>query len=221
MSTRSSSRFIFLLLFSIGFATTAPAQASARIVCFGDSITKRGYPAIVGELLGVESINAGVGGHTSGEGLRRMTADVLEKNPDVVVIFFGTNDIRVDNAKKHTPPAKYQANLEEMIAQCRKIDAKVVLCTLPPIKAEPFFQRHDQKVFDAAGGLSALIMAQQQAAIAAAKNHNVVLVDLQKILLTEPKWMSPDGVHPSDEGNTIIANHIAKAIEPLLAGRFK
>ena len=221
MPARSTQRIICLLTLLIGCAATASAQTSARIVCFGDSITKRGYPAIVGELLGVESINAGVGGHTSSEGLRRMSTDVLEKKPDVVVIFFGTNDIRVDNPKKHTSPEKYQSNLEAMIAACQKIDAKVVLCTLPPIKADPFFQRHDRKVFDAAGGLPVLIAAQRRAAIAVAKEHSVALVDLQKLLAEEPNWMSPDGVHPNEEGNRIIAKHIAAAIEPLLGSRSK
>lgn len=220
MPLRLSNLLICCLVLWVGSATTL-AETPLRVICFGDSITKRGYPAIVGDLLGVESINAGVGGHTSGEGLRRMSADVLEKDPDVVVIFFGTNDIRVDNANKHTPPAKYKSNLEAMITACRKINAKVVLCTLPPIKEEPFFKRHDRKVFEDFGGLAALITAQHQAAISVAKEHNVTLVDFQTLLAAEPVWMSPDGVHPSEAGNAIIAKHIANAIKPLIAERAK
>ena len=217
MKNRIPAALFFVFLVAGGSASFSRAEERARVVCFGDSITKRGYPAILSELLDVESINAGVAGHTSGEGLRRMQRDVLEKAPDVVVILFGTNDLRVDNAKKHIAPEKYRENLVTMVKGCRERGAKVVLCTLPPINAEPFFQRHDRKVFEAAGGLTKLITELREAAVAVAEAHKVPLVDFQKLLATKPQWMSPDGVHPSGAGNKLIAEYVAKAIEPLLA----
>lgn len=213
---------LFLLpVLLLGSASIAHAQSRGRVVCFGDSITKRGYPSILGALLGVETVNAGVAGHTSGEGLRRMSADVLEKKPDVVVIFFGTNDIRVDNEKKHTPPPQYQSNLETMIKACRDQGAGVVVCTLPPINADTYFKRHDRDVYEAAGGLEDLIQAQRLAAVSVAERHKAPLVDLHKRLAMEPQWMSGDGVHPGKEGNAIIAKHIAKAVAPLLPAGLK
>ena len=41
------------------------ALAENPVVCFGDSITKRGYPKVLGKLIGVEAVNAGVAGNTS------------------------------------------------------------------------------------------------------------------------------------------------------------
>ncbi|TWU58722.1 Arylesterase precursor [Rubripirellula tenax] len=194
---------------------TADPSSRWMVVCFGDSITKRGYPSILGQMLDVETTNAGVAGNTSGEGLRRMQADVLSKNPDAVVVFFGTNDLRVD-ATKHVPPQQYEKNLEAIIDACRKQDAEVVLCTLPPIREEAFFKRHPRELYDAAGGLPVLVSAYQQAAIRVVAKHDVTLVDLQQILRGEPSWMSADGVHPSAEGNAIIAKHIARVIAPLI-----
>ena len=72
-----------------------------KVVCFGDSITTRGYPAELAALLNVEAINAGVGGNSTAKGLKRITKDVLQKSPDIVVIFFGTNDLRVDTSRVH------------------------------------------------------------------------------------------------------------------------
>lgn len=195
---------------------SAVLDSRPKVVCFGDSITNRGYPAILGESLGVEAINAGVGGNTTTKALRRMKQDVLDHKPDVVVIFFGTNDLRVDNETVHVPVAEYRDNLSTMIAACRQQGASVVLCTLPPIEVEPFFTRHDRGVFDQAGGLPKLIAAYQQAASRVATDNKIPLVDLQTLLTSQPEWLSDDGVHPSDAGNAIIAKHIGDAVAPLL-----
>ncbi|TWT79283.1 Arylesterase precursor [Planctomycetes bacterium CA13] len=196
-------------------ATSSTAKsAPLRIVCFGDSITKRGYPAILAEILGVEAINAGVAGHTSAQGLHRMQTDVLNKKPDVVVIFFGTNDLRVD-AEKCVPVVKYKENLETMIDACRKQQADVVLCTLPPIDPNKYFLRHQRESFDAVGGLPHLITQYQKTAIQVAAEHDVALVDLQKVLKQDPNWISHDGVHPNKEGCELIAKQIAQAVASL------
>ena len=108
---------------------TAHATAE-KVVCFGDSITKRGYPRLLGQTLGVEAINAGVGGHSSVQALRRMSSDVLDHQPDVVVIFFGTNDLRADADHAYVPVAKYRANLKTMITKCRDQGSRVVLLSL-------------------------------------------------------------------------------------------
>ena len=43
-----------------------------------------------------------------------------------------------------------------------------------------------------------------------------VLVDLAIELPKQPKWMHKDGVHPSTEGNTIIADQITKVVQPFI-----
>lgn len=209
-------------LWMIGLLLTAPAAAAepgtapAKIVCFGDSITQRGYPKALGRLLKTDPINAGVPGNTTAQALRRMPEDVLAHDPDVVVILFGTNDSRIDNAKVHVPVDKYRANLEQMIKACTRNKARVVLCTVPPINPEPYFKRHEKKTFDAAGGLARLLAEYRAAALRVAASRKVPVVDLNQILLREPGWMGSDGVHPRKRGNTIIARHIAEAVRPLL-----
>ena len=189
--------------------------AKVKIVCFGDSITKRGYPEIITKELGVEVINSGVAGHTSSQGLRRMKKDVLDHEPDIVVVFFGTNDIRVDS-KKHVPLKQYQRNLEEIAQVCEKAGAKVVFCTAPPIKTEVYFQRHEKSDYEKVGGLEKLLANYQEAARVLGKELKIPVVDLATELPKDPKWMHKDGVHPSPEGNQIIADHITKVIRPLL-----
>ncbi|SMP69372.1 Lysophospholipase L1 [Neorhodopirellula lusitana] len=195
----------------------ASAVSPCDIVCFGDSITNRGYPSILGSTLGVDSVNAGVGGNTTAKALRRMSTDVIARKPKVVVILFGTNDLRVDSPKVHVPLDKYEANLHEMVAKCRKIGAKTVICSPTPIVAEQFLQRHEQAIYDQAGGLSQLLESYCETAARVAKNEQIPFVDLNKIMQTEPEWFTKDGVHPDETSCALIAKHIAKAAAPLLS----
>jgi len=193
-----------------------PSSEKKRVVCFGDSITKRGYPEILGEALDVDAVMAGVAGHSSAAGLRRMKKDVLEREPDVVVIFFGTNDARVDSERVHVPVKKYEENLETMVDECEKIGAKVVICTLPPIDEAIYYTRHERELYEEAGGIPALWESYRQAAIKVAKKNKLPLVDLNKELKAKPEWLSKDGVHPSAAGTRIIAGLISETVKPLV-----
>jgi lysophospholipase L1-like esterase len=193
--------------------------AAARIVCFGDSITKQGYPELVGKALGVETINAGVGGNTTANGLKRIQKDVLDHKPTVVIVFFGTNDSRPSDEPVHVPVEKYQANLEQIVDLCQKAGAKVVVCTPPPIDAEPYFKRHKREKIEAAGGLEKVLGQYRAAAVRAAEAKKAIVVDLNQLFAKEKQaeWLSPDGVHPTAKGKEMIARWVADAVKPLVA----
>ena len=190
--------------------------STSTVVCFGDSITNSGYYKILGEKLGVNAINAGVGGNSTAKALRRLSNDVLKQKPDVVVILFGTNDLRADAERVFVPLDQYKVNLKAMVNQCRDAGAKVVLCTIPPIGHEAFFARHKREPFDKLGGLAKVIESYRDTASDVADSLSVSLVDLNRLLEEHPEWRSKDGVHPSEQGNVIIARHIALAVSPLL-----
>ena len=81
------------------------------LVCFGDSLTAgygaakpgeddrtKSYPAFLqerfdGEKINILAENAGVSGDTTGMGLLRVENDVLAKDPGIVIIQFGANDL--------------------------------------------------------------------------------------------------------------------------------
>ena len=220
-SRRSRSSALGTLMFSgqWNHGLTQSEVANPVIVCFGDSITKRGYNEVLGQLLDVQAINAGVAGNSTAKGLRRMSRDVLENDPDVVVILFGTNDLRADAEKVFVPLKQYKANLESMVDQCQEIGAGVVLCTLPPINHDAFFTRHERQPFDSHGGLAAMIESYRNTAREVATAHSIPLVDLNGLLAETPRWISKDGVHPSEEGTAIIAKHVAAALAPLLTSQ--
>ena len=199
-----------------GSRSIANEPADATVVCFGDSITNRGYYKTLGDLLSVRTINSGVGGHSSKMGLRRIKQDVLDHKPDVVVILFGTNDMRVDAPKVYVPVAQYRKNLRAMVDACAENGADVVMCTLPPIDKTEYFKRHQEKDFEELGGFEKTLQDYHAAAQAVAAKQGLPIVDLNTILRREPDWLSKDGVHPSPKGNSVLAKLVAQAVAPLL-----
>ena len=186
------------------------------IVCYGDSITKRSYPDILATLVNANVVRSAVAGQSTGQAMSRLESEVLPNSPDVVVILFGTNDIRVDSEKVHVTPDKFRSNLTKMVTDCQKVGAKVVLCTLPPINKDAYFKRHDKKSYEDNGGLASLIADYRSIASVVAKANHATLVDLNALLADDTDWLSSDGVHPTEVGNSILAKHIAAAVRPLL-----
>lgn len=186
------------------------------IVCFGDSITNRGYPAELAKILGVEVLNAGIGGNTTRQGLRRMEKDVLDFRPKLVVILFGTNDSRLADQDVHVPLDQYTANLAKMIESCVARQIRVALCTVPPIDSEPYFERHDEENFAKAGGLQKVLDDYRDATLQVAKKYDLPVIDLHLLLEAERDWQHPDGVHPSRQGNKLIAQLVAQQVESLI-----
>ena len=109
-----------------------------KIVRLGDSVTgiyyhtggRRAYPEMLEIALRqvapeaeISVINAGISGNSTIDALKRLQKDVLDHRPDVVTVMFGLNDMA------RVPENDFQANLEQIIAQCRGVNAAVILCT--------------------------------------------------------------------------------------------
>ncbi|HEX2973696.1 MAG TPA: GDSL-type esterase/lipase family protein, partial [Tepidisphaeraceae bacterium] len=218
-------RFYEGQMFVFGLAPKTPAELGLptakpfTVVCLGDSITHAGYPAELEKILSVQVINAGVPGNTSRQGLARLEKDVLRHRPDVVIVCFGANDSRLDAPKIHVPLKEYEQNLAEIIDRCETTGAKVLLGTLPPIDPEPYYQRHPKEYYTTVGGLEALVATYREAALRVAAARRVPVVDLNHMLTQEPAWRKPDGVHPTEAGNRIIARLFANEVEALLKKR--
>ena len=93
---------LYCVLYVLGLTLLTafiPSMQKKKIIFFGDSITQAGvepggYIVKVGELAGKEKLSdkydfvgAGIGGNKVYDLYLRMEADVLSKNPDVVIIF--------------------------------------------------------------------------------------------------------------------------------------
>ena len=89
-----------LLFMIISCSNTNQTQITKinSIVCFGDSLTNgygakegKSYPYFLQQLTDIPVINKGVNGHTSQDGLNRIS-DILKIKNALVIVEFGAND---------------------------------------------------------------------------------------------------------------------------------
>ncbi len=197
------------------------------VVCLGDSITmgvrlkpEEKYPAVLETLVpGIRVVNSGIGGNTSGQGLARFQKDVLAHQPDVVVLFFGTNDsVLTGPGKYRVALPQYVANLREMIRQCRQRQIKVVFCTLLPINHEPYFTRHPKEYYQPEGGLDKILARYRNAVVQIGQREHVPVVDLYAAFAKDMTLLQgpPDGVHPNARGSRAIAVLVGEQLKQTL-----
>ncbi len=186
-----------------GAGVPLPANAPV-IVTFGDSLTAgvsgRSYPDQLQELLlkehyGYRVDNQGVSGDTSTDGLARID-NVLAAHPALVVLEFGGND-----GLRGLPVASTRQNLAQMIEQIQSAKVPMVLLgiTLPPNYGTDYV-----KTFT--GMFPSL-----------AKQYKVPIMPFLLLhVYRDGALMQPDGVHPNEKGNTVVAQDVYRLIRPLL-----
>lgn len=209
------------------------------IVMFGDSTTApRGSLKVyatrvetmlqsVGSSFGVH--NAGIGGNTTRDALKRLQTDVLKYNPRIVVMQFGINDSAVDvwrnppATEPRVPLAEYLSNLRSMIAAAQEAKAKVILMTPNPLRWTPKIKElYGKPPYDPAaedGFDSAMLAGYNDALRKLAAELKVPLVDVRAAYpefaakhQTTIEGMLLDGMHPNDLGQQLVAELLVPAI---------
>lgn len=191
-------------------ADPAPTRA-ARVVVLGDSISAgyglspdEAYPALLGELarkagLDVEVVNAGVGGDTSAGGLRRVEWALTWK-ADVLVIALGGND-----GLRGLRPADMEKNLQGIVdkAKAKWPEIRIVLAGMQmPGNMGPGYTRDFSAVFPRV----------------AEANKAALVPFLLDGVGGDPRLNQPDRIHPTAEGQEIIARTVWEVLEPVLRG---
>lgn len=210
LPTSSFFPVILCALLWMTSGTTAFAdQNNQRIVFLGDSITagyglkkEQAYPKLIETLaaaqgIPITSVNAGLSGDTTRGGLRRLK--ILVKKPvDICVIALGGND-----GLRGIPPEVSQANLTAMVDLIRKAqpNAKVLVAgmQMPNNMGENYTQAF-RKIF----------------ATVAKEKKTAHLPFLLEGIAGSAEHNLPDRIHPNAKGQTVIAQHVFKALLPLL-----
>ena len=183
--------------------------------------------AYVAEHTGVEIVNRARMGMTAAGGLCQMKADIAAGvTGEVAFIEFGGNDsdfdwraISEDPSATHlpkTPIKEYEATLKSMIALAKEKGMRVILCTLPPILSERYFE------FFSAGGLNRdNILAwlgdmnkiyrfhERYSLVLTRLSHECgcPLLDLRAAFLEkwDPRpYYCRDGIHPNGDGQILL-----------------
>jgi len=204
-----------------------PIQKKQRIVFFGDSITEAGvkptgFITRLGEMLkqkgidnNYELMGAGIGGNKVYDLYLRMEDDVLAKNPDIVVIWVGVNDVwHKKTSGTGTDADKFEKFYRAIIKKLQAKNIKVLICTPAAIGEKTDFSNElDGDLNKYAGIIRAI-----------AKNNNCQLIDLRKLFLDynlannkdnkESGILTTDRVHLNDAGNNAVAEAMFKALIP-------
>ncbi len=217
------SVIIMLIPFGCWIAPVA-LRDSDRIVFLGDSITEQGikpngYVTILKDSLtalhpGITVIGAGISGNKVTDLQARLDRDVISKDPTLVVIYIGINDVWHFLLNGNgTPKDKYEAGLRDVITRIKKAGARVVLCT-PSVIGE---KHHGENKLD--GQLDEYSDVSRKVA----SDLGAALCDLHKAFIAYLSTHNPenkengiltvDGVHLNDEGNRFVAGEILKSIE--------
>jgi lysophospholipase L1-like esterase len=190
------------------------------IVCHGDSLTEGadlnpGYtwPLLVENQVGIKIINSGIGGDTSGGLLGRFYHDVVQHQPDVVLIMGGTNDLWWDLEVN-----LIQANIFAMTCQAEYHKITPVVGLPLPLYMENIRQ---QKRMAPIGGWENCIRKMDHlvnALATSAKESDIAVLDFYHLFLNENgevqgQYFLEDGLHPNNDGQLLMATAAAKFLK--------
>ena len=190
-----------------GLVPRRAAAAEPVIVALGDSLTAgfgvlpdQAYPALLEVRLRREGyayrvVNGGVSGDTTAAALRRVDW-VLRSQPSIVIVALGSND-----GLRHQSVTSMRDNLVAIVRRLRAAGAAVLLAGMHvPPNYGPDYSRAFAAAFSDV-----------------ARTTGVPLMPfLLDGVAGDPRLNQPDGVHPTAEGQRIIADTLWPHLRPLL-----
>lgn len=216
------------LILGIVMAALLPLSQpkKTKIVFFGDSITQMGVGP-TGYITRMDSIikqqgysdkvtleGAGIGGNKVYDLYLRMEKDVIAKNPDIVVIYIGINDVwHKTGAGTGTDLPKYKQFYTAIINRLKEKNIKIMLCT-PTVIGERNDNSNQQD-----GDLNYYSSAIK----ALAAENNLPLCDLRDIFIKyleknnpqnlEKGVLTTDKVHLNNKGDLLVAQSMWEVLK--------
>jgi acyl-CoA thioesterase-1 len=188
-------------------APKAPPEGRPIVAAFGDSLSAgfgaepgKSFPDFVQKLVDqagykYQVYNAGVSGDTTSDGVERMS-EVIGLHPAIVILEFGGND-----GLRGLPVSTTKANLAQMIDGLQKAGAKVLLAGMTlPRNYGPEYIASFEKVY-----------------VDLAAQYKISRIPfLLDGVGGVPRLMQRDGIHPTAQGNAIVARTVYKYLQPML-----
>ncbi len=179
------------------------------ILFFGNSLTagyglesEEGFPAIIQNKLDslgyeYEAVNAGLSGETTASGKNRVDW-VLNQDVDVFVLELGAND-----GLRGIPLEETRKNLQDIIDTVKESnpDTRIILAgmQIPPNMGQDYTSRF-RNIFPEL-----------------AEENNIELIPfLLEGVAGRPDLNQSDGIHPTAEGQEIVAENVWEVLKPIL-----
>lgn len=190
----------------------------AKLVVFGDSITALGsWGRSAAQELNTNFFNGAMGGITSKQGIDRFDAFVASKNPDIVTLLFGMNDLIMEAKNQpRVTPEKFKENLKTLVKKVKDLGATPVLLTTNPLDPNRFYAAQGQTPdwYSEVGSPLEWLDVYNAKTRELAAEEGVLLVDMRAacegVAYTE---LLSDGIHLAAKGNEIFKNTLVKAFE--------
>ena len=198
-------------------APKIPLAKKERIVFLGDSITAvgvfpGGYVKLTGDKLNelypdlkITVIGAGVVAHKVPDCQYRLKKDVLDKEPTIVVIYIGINDVWHQKDNAGVLPKPFETGLRDMIKKINGVGARVILCTPTVIGEKTGGVNRFDKRLDQYAGISRRV----------AKDTGSQMIDLRKAFVDHIEMynttnkaagvLTTDTVHLNSLGNKLVS----------------
>ncbi len=219
-----NSLFFSLLFLSCAFAP----EKKTKVIFFGDSITELGakpggYIPRVDSMCRLEKkgdqyefTGAGKDANKVYDLYLRMEDDVLSKNPDVVVIYVGVNDVwHKTLLGTGTDADKFEKFYQAILNKLKAKNIKAIICT-PAVVGEKT---------DMSNPLDGDLNRYSNIIRDIANRNNLPLIDLRKQFQEYYKTNNPgnqekniltyDKVHMNAKGNQFLADLMWKAVKGL------
>ena len=188
-------------------AQNGPMKIRPLAVLMGDSLTDNWAKLDGAWLWNRHLVGRGISGQTTAQMLVRFRADVIDLNPEYVVILAGTNDIARNNGFIKLP--NVLKNIISMVELAKAHGIKPVLCTVLP--AHEFGWR--KQLGDPRSQIDSLnAMITDYAA-----QNNLPLVDYFSVMKDDEKTLKAeyrrDAVHPNLAGYKVMEVELLKVLE--------
>ncbi|HOM51963.1 MAG TPA: SGNH/GDSL hydrolase family protein [Phycisphaerae bacterium] len=197
-----------------------------QIVAMGDSITQAGgYLRVIDAVFAQQYpdmkipriINAGISGEKAEDMVKRFERDVIARNPNIVTISVGINDVWHRMDRPHDPAVleEYSRNVDRMVVMAQETGARVILLSPTVIEEKPGAEGNQR--------LKLYIQAGQEIA----RRRKADYVNLHEMFLEEIEKrdrqraagasesagpLTTDGVHMTAEGDKLMALGVLRAL---------
>ncbi len=186
-----------------------PKKGEQRVVFMGNSITDAWIDLSPEYFRGRPYIDRGISGQTTPQMLVRFRPDVIDLQPELVLILAGTNDIA-----GNTGPSTLEmimGNIASMAELARANNIRVILCSVLPAYDYPWSP--GKKPAEKIPKLNGMIKKY-------ARKNDFTYLDYYSSMVDNRKGMkaqySKDGVHPNREGYAVMETIADKAISKAL-----
>jgi len=228
LATKLTWIFLFIAIALLLSFLKDKKGKNKKVIFFGDSLTQAGvepggFISLIKDILVRHGINncdligAGISGNKVYDLYLRMPEDIIERSPDIVIIWIGVNDVwHKSNHGTGTDADKFEKFYHAIVNQLQANKIKAMLVT-PAVIGEKNDHSNPQ---------DSDLNKYSQMIINIAKDSNFPLCDLHSLFHlyevnnntanADKGILTSDGIHLNDAGNRFVAEEMWKVLKEIL-----